>query len=378
MAGPAFLGKAKRAFEKSVLPRFLLLKKDKSPFCLAPFLLDFSHFRQKNPTRPMRFFSLFFAIVFVTARPVLAQKDSLQKLHFLKGARALRADFFQQNRQKVADLADLEQKLNAIDSVRAARRGILNLAYYQKVVRQKDNERVRKDLIEATRGDLQMAAAFDDFSLAVLEANGPILGLRYEKILNKDWPYEVDEQADFFQECQFYGLRDGQKIGEIGAGDGSVSFLIGSSFRQTQLFVNEIDQKWLRLILLKARAMPVIERTGSRFQIVEGSKKSCGLEGKNLDRIVIRDSFHHFKKKKAMLRSIQKSLAPDGLVLVLEPTRDETQPLFCKKTMWRFEIEKAWREADFELLDTQRVANGKYFLFKFKKTEKGTRHSITH
>lgn len=56
----------------------------------------------------------------------------------------------------------------------------------------------------------------------------------------------------------------------------------------------------------------------SQVHLVKGQKKSTGLEGQQLDKIIIRDSFHHFKKKSKMLASIKKSLKDTGELFVVE------------------------------------------------------------
>jgi len=54
---------------------------------------------------------------------------------------------------------------------------------------------------------------------------------------------------------------------------------------------------------------------------VRGRKKETKFEPASLDKIIIRNSFHHFSKKEAMLASIKTSLKPNGVLFLQEPLK---------------------------------------------------------
>lgn len=58
------------------------------------------------------------------------------------------------------------------------------------------------------------------------------------------------------------------------------------------------------------------------IQLIKGDKKNANFEHNSLDKIIIRNAFHHFSKEKAMLKSIKAALKPDGKLYLYEPVID--------------------------------------------------------
>ncbi|HRI32986.1 MAG TPA: hypothetical protein PLD02_04485, partial [Saprospiraceae bacterium] len=58
---------------------------------------------------------------------------------------------------------------------------------------------------------------------------------------------------------------------------------------------------------------------GTIYKSWKGSSTSTGMEDSTFDKIIIRNTFHHFRKKDKMLQSIMKSMNDETELIILEP-----------------------------------------------------------
>lgn len=92
-----------------------------------------------------------------------------------------------------------------------------------------------------------------------------------------------------------------------------------------------------------------ILKNDSEIILIKGKKKETKLP-EPVDKIILRNTFHHFKDKKAMLKSIKGSLKKDGKLFINEYIDDQSgteKP--CKHILTEIEIKKRLQKAGFEL-----------------------------
>lgn len=210
-----------------------------------------------------------------------------------------------------------------------------------------------------------IAPYYETNDLEIIKSNATLSDLISEKLLKQTYPFPLNEQAPLFAELREYGLKEGMKIGEIGAGTGLVSLLIGSIYDSLEIHVNELAPELMQYIKASAVEFPTL-RKSNKLYIVSGQEKEVNFENKNLDLIFMRDSFHHFNKKKAMITSISQSLSSEGLVVVVEEVSDFSKPPYsCKQVMKRADILKAFEAGGFTCVGE--LGNGSEYIFKFRK-----------
>ena len=111
---------------------------------------------------------------------------------------------------------------------------------------------------------------------------------------------------------------------------------------------------------------PISLQASNKFHVIKGAKKSTNFEGNNLDVILVRDAFHHFSAKKRMLKSIKKSMHPEGRVIVSEHVIESTLPDDrCSKIMNKADIIAAFSGQGFKL--DSLVEEGEEYVFVFKR-----------
>ena len=110
------------------------------------------------------------------------------------------------------------------------------------------------------------------------------------------------------------GVKPGMKVGEVGAGSGYFSRYIAEKVGPDgHVYANELEPKMVAYMKERAAKDGV-----TNFTAVKGTAGSTGFEPGSLDAIGIVYAFSFFDQREAMLKSIEQSLKPGGLLLVVD------------------------------------------------------------
>jgi ubiquinone/menaquinone biosynthesis C-methylase UbiE len=120
-------------------------------------------------------------------------------------------------------------------------------------------------------------------------------------------------------------IRPGSTIGEIGAGDGEITFAIARAVGESgRVYSNELNKDRLARIGTTAESRGVHNVTP-----IEGREKETNFPDQCCDAIFMRNVYHHFGDPPAMNASLLKALKPGGRLAVLDftpPPGGETVP----------------------------------------------------
>jgi SAM-dependent methyltransferase len=176
-----------------------------------------------------------------------------------------------------------------------------------------------------------------------LELNRKITPLRQLRDLLSD---DTQEDHVLREELAFYQLSSGLRMAELGAGDPTFAKQVLSQLRPQQYYLNDIDPAAVQIIRDFFHLWPVqVPATP-----ILGESRSTGLEGQDLDVIIIRNALHHFNELPAMLTSIKASLAPEGRLFIKETFFESCYGLCCPDIRPEAELLQALEQAGFELL----------------------------
>lgn len=157
----------------------------------------------------------------------------------------------------------------------------------------------------------------------------------------------LNDTSYLFQQLAFFNIQNHEKVGEIGAGSGSLAFFIGTLYDSVEIQMNEISPGMVERFGVDI-AYKLTPPQQMRFRAVQGTAQSTGLEGENLDVIIAVDAFHHFKEKFGMLQSIKWSLAKGGRFYLVEQDKDyQSLHEYCPEAMEKWELEKLLQENGF-------------------------------
>ena len=110
------------------------------------------------------------------------------------------------------------------------------------------------------------------------------------------------------------GVKPGMKVGEVGAGSGYLSrYIAGKVGPEGHVYANELEGKMVAYMKDRAATEGL-----KNFTAVLGTPASTGFEPVSLDAVAVVYAVSFFDQREAMLTSIQHSLKPGGLLLVVD------------------------------------------------------------
>lgn len=196
--------------------------------------------------------------------------------------------------------------------------------------------------------------------------NQQLIDLLAADVLVPHPPYQIAAKTDIFEEMAFYKIKASMKIGEIGAGTGTWSFITTITFDSLDMYINEIDAAKVDFIKQKFTDSR-LPGTRNRIHYLLGNEQSTAMEGANLDKIIIRNSFHHFSKPRRMLDSIKKSLAPDGSLYIFDPVVfPDKRKSGCPEKITAEKLKNLIQSGGFEIVELKFSTNWKWILVHCK------------
>lgn len=109
---------------------------------------------------------------------------------------------------------------------------------------------------------------------------------------------------------------------------GDHTLLLSLIYPNNSFILNEINLNLCYNIYEKLkRNQEIFSKKNRTIKVVLGNEKDLKLEQK-VDKIIVRNTFHHFSNKKKMLKSIVKHLNKDGTVIFIEPFKKNTTTIF--------------------------------------------------
>ncbi len=283
-----------------------------------------------------------------------SQKIPPNNLKYIFGITQYRNELISGNREDLLHLKLLLKKWNRFELSAEDRDFFIFNALYLKREHYSFKAIKRKFLKYFPHPDF--VNAFTEEDLEIMSNNSHMMDLINSGILELDYPFVIEPETDFFGEMDFYGLDNGMRVAEIGAGSGQISTLVGIIFERMQIFINEKDFFAIDYIENKIKNCHSLNPT-NRMVVVKGKAKTGNLEGLELDKIFIRNSFHHFSKKEAMLASIKLSLKSNGELFLLENVMDfhNEGENYCSRELKLADIKMYLRKAGFRLVGDLRL-----------------------
>ena len=109
-------------------------------------------------------------------------------------------------------------------------------------------------------------------------------------------------------------IRQGSVVGEIGAGDGALSFALARAAGPSgRVYSNELNKDRLEALRKEAEKQGITNVT-----TLEGREKETNFPEACCDAVFMRNVYHHFDDPPAMNASLLKSLKPGGRIAVIE------------------------------------------------------------
>lgn len=164
------------------------------------------------------------------------------------------------------------------------------------------------------------------------------------------------------------GVKNGETVLEIGGSN--VHFLSGlNKFRSgLTVYANEIDTSKLKRVLYQLNYSPHFESEKNAFHPILGASTSTGLEGVVVDKVLMKNTFHHFGQPTEMLQSIRRSMDEHTEVVLYEKYREKCEERCCPSLLTRAEIMDLFSRAGFRLKSEKkynRLTTRQYWVLKW-------------
>ncbi len=147
-----------------------------------------------------------------------------------------------------------------------------------------------------------------------------------------------------------YELEANQTVVEIGAGFGFTMTIMLLCTDQIELYINELNEKSLAISKRRFQETQAFY-PAANVHFVQGDEKSINIE-KQVDKIIAKNTFHHFEYREEMLADIAKTLKPDGyfyLDEIISNSKKKRHKKGCKKALTLNEIRKIMKKEGFKL-----------------------------
>ncbi|MDF2454833.1 MAG: cel [Cytophagaceae bacterium] len=172
--------------------------------------------------------------------------------------------------------------------------------------------------------------------------------------------------SNFHYEIVNYHFKPNDVIAEIGAGRAFFERALSKYCDDLTVYVNELDSNLYQQFKTKLVFLERLDHTTIRFIPVQGTDSTANLPENAIDKIIIKNTFHHFDAPDKMLRDFKRSLKPGGSVFITDTMKDDVVNPECKQLMARSEVMKWMTGSGFVLVKETPMQYGKYKCLEFQ------------
>jgi SAM-dependent methyltransferase len=283
--------------------------------------------------------------------PLLAQTDTTAHHSMIKGLVSYRNELIARNPKAFQRLWQMEQLWKEPDQ-ESVNDFVTNVVFANQLLGMSPVRILKKYL--KYEPDFKLTHLLKEETIQAILENGAWMALLINGYLKPNPPFNINSETGLFEELSFYKIKNGMRLAELGAGDGTFSLLLTLAFDSLHVYVNDINPDAVQYSSLSINACKSC-RPSNHFYCIQGKKKSTGLESVQLDKIIIRNSFHHFSNQPDMLAAIQQSLMPDGDLYITDPTIQPGKAPDCPKAMKPEEIRAVLSANGFVVLEEKQL-----------------------
>lgn len=194
----------------------------------------------------------------------------------------------------------------------------------------------------------RFTTSISEFDLRTIHEHSALLELLHLKFLNDQSPYSIRVNENWISEYAFFNIEENDKIAEIGFGTGWFTLITSKMYPNVMIHANEIDIQKVKYL---DKVISTLSKTNKNRNIVTvtGDNKNTNLPEGKFSKIILRKTFHHFKKPRAMMKSIQDGLDKKGKIYIMEPVLNESQSSLCPDTLPREKIMRIIKNSGFSV-----------------------------
>lgn len=300
---------------------------------------------------------LLFFFILTTFSKLAAQTEAISNLE--KNLELLRLELLKKEEQNAGSLLNTIHDWSTLEPDSTKLTYFLFNAQYFLIQERVNFKKFRKIALKKTEKS-RLAKSVSKEELESLNSNKLLSLFLSCEIFDSKSPHNIN--ISFYEdEIEFYDLQSNEKIADIGCGQGALSLLLQLTDLDLIIYSNEIKAyliDYLNDILVENfsenKSINPILATEEKLNLPEP-----------VDKIILRNTYHHFDQKDKMFEEIKKSLKKDGQILIKEGLKKEKKTKTdCNKKMEQEDILKEFQEAGFELIKQDKIEDNLYLKYK--------------
>jgi ubiquinone/menaquinone biosynthesis C-methylase UbiE len=128
---------------------------------------------------------------------------------------------------------------------------------------------------------------------------------------------QQEEEPD--RALDLIAIQPGMKVADVGAGSGYMTTRLSPRVGPTgKVYANDVQPALLQIIRQKASSQGL-----SNIELVLGTETDARLPEGAIDLVLLVDVYHEFSHPQEMLRSIRRSLKPEGRLVLIEYRKED-------------------------------------------------------
>lgn len=302
-------------------------------------------------------------VLIVTSQICLSQHNSVARKEIIGKIATYRSELLERSQDEGKNIELLFKKLNSLSVSSRKKKEIISNLLKLYVVDNYEIELI-KTIVRNHIGDNEFINGLTLEDFETLKSEIDMVDLIIEGVLKEDYPHVIQANSDLLEELLFYDIQEGEQILEVGAGNGTIGILISLLGQKGFIYLNELSPIKIKMIDEKlkrtATYLPV------KIKSIQGLENNTNLENIKVDKILIRNTFHHFDKKKKMLKSIKASMKSSSYLYLLEQFKGKNSNEYCEQAMKRKKLEKILNKSGFEQCGETKIGLISILEFKIK------------
>ena len=171
----------------------------------------------------------------------------------------------------------------------------------------------------------------------------------------------------FLSEIRLYKFDTNDVIADIGAGSGYFEKVLSRYCDNLVVYASDIDSPTVSRLTTRLELLELNDRKNITYTAVLGNEKSSLLPSHSFDKVIIRNSFHHFTYPNEMLEDCKRILKKDGQLFIVDILIDETdQTPACNLHLTRKVFLKYLKENGFALTQETMLDYDNFKCFEFR------------
>ncbi|NOT77183.1 MAG: class I SAM-dependent methyltransferase [Cyclobacteriaceae bacterium] len=171
----------------------------------------------------------------------------------------------------------------------------------------------------------------------------------------------------FLSEIKTYTFGKNDVIADIGAGSGYFERVLSMYCDHLTVYANEINSSNLSQLKTRLKFLELSDQKDITYHAILGNENSSLLPSNTFDKVIVRNTYHHFSNPDKMVKDFKRILKKDGKLYIVDILTDETdKEPECKSHLTRKDFMKVINENGFRLVNETKLDYDNFKCFEFR------------